>query len=93
MSEMKGISVTLVVIVTAVIVLIVALVLLTIFANVIFGFSSLVEAKQWCETQGRLTCSSTGTLPWNWNSPVKVGDQTTTCFDLWGSVGSCPAGW
>ena len=92
MSGKKGISTTLVVIVTAVVVLIVALVLLTIFANVIFGFSSLVEADQWCESQAKLTCPVTGTLPWNWQSPIKVGNDVTTCFDI-KNTDVCLPGW
>ncbi len=82
MSDRKGMSTTLVVAVTAIIILIVALVILTIFGGGIGQVSTIVEARNSCELQGRSSCAGAGSLPITWGFPFKAGDQTTSCYEL-----------
>jgi hypothetical protein len=72
----KGISTSLVVVVTAVVLLVVALVLLTIFGGIIPLYASIAEAKNLCITTYLSSCQSLGQSPTDWEIATKwVRDQ------------------
>ncbi len=69
---MKGISATLVIIVTAIVVLIAALVVLTIFGGGMQPVVDLTSARNICLQQVSQSCALTGDLPQSWNVPLTV---------------------
>lgn len=79
--SMKAVSHTLWIIVAAVVILVVALVMLTIFGTGMGQFTNALEAKSWCVTQGKSTCTFGG-LPPTWavnNIKIVNQDQLTSC--------------
>jgi galactitol-specific phosphotransferase system IIC component len=94
----KGMSATLMIVVTAIIVLIIALVLITIFSGAITPLASLAQAKNSCQVQAETTCTSTGGLPATWSiSSLKVPDDADlhSCQELWAcnSCSACQSKW
>ena len=82
---MKGISTTLVIIVTAIVVLIAALVVLTIFGEAIWPIADITNARNMCIQQAGATCVSVGTLPPTWTAQFNYKDGGTVV------PGSCAA--
>jgi hypothetical protein len=79
----KGMSTTLVIIVSAVVILVTALVLLTIFGTGIAPVGSLAEARNNCELQGRQLCITTGQLPPTWTlKTMNLNGVMTSCDDV-----------
>ena len=88
----KGMSATLMIVVTAIIVLIIALVLITIFSGSITPLASLAQSKNNCRVQAESTCPSTGALPATWGiASLKVpdSDQLKSCQELWNGCTTC----
>ncbi len=88
----KGMSATLMIVVTAVVILIIALVLITIFSGSITPLASLAQAANNCRVQGQTTCDSTGALPATWGiKSLKVADSTElqSCQKLWQGCNTC----
>ena len=89
----KGMTATLMIVVTAIIVLIIALVLITIFSGAITPLASLAQAQNNCRIQAETTCTSTGSIPATWGiSSLKVpdSDQLKSCQELW-TCNTCSA--
>jgi hypothetical protein len=68
---MKGISATLIIIVTAIVILIAALVVLTIFGSGITPIVDLTAQKNICLQQAGVTCQTTKQMPPTWNAQVQ----------------------
>ena len=68
---MKGLSTTLVIVISAVVILVAALVVLTIFGQGVGQVATLAQASSSCQTEGRASCSTTGILPTTWSVPTK----------------------
>jgi hypothetical protein len=81
---MKGLSTTLVIVITAVVILVAALVILTIFGRGVGQVATLAEASSVCNTQGRTSCSTAGVLPITWGVPDKnvEGQGLISCSDV-----------
>lgn len=69
---MKGISATLIIIVTAIVVLVAALVVLTIFGGGVQPIVDMTSARNICLQQASQSCTITGNLPQSWNVPLTV---------------------
>jgi len=83
----KGLSTTLVLIVTIVVLLIVALVLLTIFGGTVQSVAGLAQAKSVCTVMNSGTCTGTGpTCPAVFGS---VYDTTTSQVVTCSSMCTC----
>jgi hypothetical protein len=75
---MKGISATLLIIVSAIVILIAALVVLTIFGSGITPIVDLTNGRNLCLQQVAQSCTITGDVPPTWNAAtmnVKEGDK------------------
>lgn len=68
---MRGLSTTLIIVISAVVILVAALVLLTIFGQGVSQVATLAQARTTCQTEGRASCSTTGVLPATWLVPTK----------------------
>ena len=80
---LKGMTMTLTIIVAAVVILVTALVILTIFGSGIANVSSLAEAKVHCQTVGQASCSITGSVPPTWMAnTVKQGNVMKSCSEI-----------
>ena len=89
----KGMSETLMIVVSAIIILIVALVLITMFSSSITPLGNLAQAKNNCMVQAKSTCASTGALPVTWAvQSVKTSDSDAllSCKSLWSDCDCCP---
>lgn len=83
---MKGLSTSLIVVITAIVVLVVALVLLTIFGTGIQKFNSLGEAQNFCFSVGVPSCQASGQLPISWARDLhETPSGKMTCADLAGA--------
>ncbi len=73
---MKGISTTLIIIVTAIVILVAAIVVLTIFGEAIWPIVDITQARSTCIQQAGATCLASGRLPTTWNAQFyyKEGD-------------------
>ena len=96
----KGLSTTLVLIVTIVVLLVVALVLLTVFGGVVQNFTTLADAKAQCGLFFGAFCYKSGEqcaqAPATWGTPLlKYNDVPTSCNTICtgdaGWDGACPA--
>ena len=89
---MKAMSTTLVIVVTAIVILVAALVLITIFSQGVAQFSTLTQAGSYCITVAQSSCSTTDTMPTNWNIPsVRIGDgPTISCASALSQLGYSP---
>ena len=73
---MKGLSTTLIIVISAVVILVAALVVLTIFGQGVSQVATLAQAKSTCEAAGKASCSTTGALPPTWKAPTNnIQDQ------------------
>jgi hypothetical protein len=73
---MKGLSTSLVVVVTAIVILVVALIVITIFTSGINTFRNVAEASNYCSTMAASSCAATGKLPPTWETATfRVYDQ------------------
>jgi len=79
---MKGMSATLWIVVSALVIIIVAIVVLTIFGSSMGPFSTITDFQNYCTTQAKATCASSGFLPLSWDKPVKVGNTEKRCSDV-----------
>lgn len=68
----KGMTTSLVIVVTAVVLLVVALVLITIFGIGIGQATTIMQARNICINTGAASCQAFGTLPPTWNSKMSV---------------------
>jgi hypothetical protein len=88
---MKGISATLMIIVTAIVILIAALVVLYIFSDAIWPIAEMTEARNTCIQQAGVTCAAGGIMPPTWEAQFfyKVGDVKTkgSCSGFYPSCG------
>ena len=67
---MKGLSTSLVVVITAIVILVVALVVLTIFGVGVGQVGSIAEAETQCISIATSACKTAGDLPPNWDAIV-----------------------
>jgi hypothetical protein len=82
---MKGLSTSLVIVVTAIVILVVALVILTIFGTGITRFNTIAEARNFCYGIGVPSCETTGTLPAGWSrNTYETPQGIQTCAQLVG---------
>jgi hypothetical protein len=80
---MKGLSTTILIVVTAVVILVAALVLLAIFGNVIGNVVPITQARNICIQQGAATCPITHTKPPNWDNPtMNTPEGLKKCSEL-----------
>ena len=90
MTQVKGLSTALRIAMIALVLLIVAVVILTIFADIIFGVSSLAEARNNCDLQAQTTCDTSGSLPVTWGVKSARTDQgVMSCQELKNGCASC----
>ncbi len=81
----KGMSTTLVIIVSAVVILVAALVLLTIFGGSMTPIASLTEAKNHCTLTNKQICETTGTVSPTWNlATINYEGVLSSCEDVCG---------
>lgn len=88
---LKGMSTTLVIIVTAVVVLVTALVLLTIFGGSMTPIGSITQAQNQCALQAKQLCETTGALPptWELNTMVVDGTPRSCAYFCRSGTGAC----
>ena len=80
---MKGMSHTLVIVVSAIVILVAALVIITIFGSGVQQVASLAQAEAFCKTSAESSCKTTGMMPPTWNAPtVKYNDQLMACGSI-----------
>jgi len=86
---MRGLSTSMIVVITIVVLLVVALVVLTIFSGGIGQISSVTDFENSCRAQAQASCA-VGTLkmlPPTWYNQVKISGQTTptSCAQKFGT--------
>ena len=87
---MKGLSTSLIVVVTAIVLLVVALVILTIFSTGISQFGSIAEAQNYCASIASTSCAATGKMPPTWyTAKIKTPTGETTCSGISGLPAGC----
>ena len=90
---MKGISQTLMIIVTAIVVLVAALIVLSIFGQGIGPMLDITQARNVCIQEASATCQAVHTMPPTWDTATKTYNEngktvTKTCKNIPG-LGSC----
>lgn len=84
---MKGLSTTILIVVSAVVILVAALVVLAIFSGGMKSVTDFSQAKALCMQQAAASCSITGNIPNTWNSQTMVvNNAATSCFS---AAGDC----
>lgn len=82
----KGMSQTLYIIIAAVVILVAALIILTILGTGLTPVASLADARANCGVTGKSLCETTGSLPFNWNSPAyNINGRIQSCAELCGA--------
>lgn len=81
---MKGLSTTMVIVITVIVVLIAALIVLTIFGGVIGNVGTLIEARNSCSLEWKASCETARSLPLTWGLFTKnvQGEGLKSCADL-----------
>lgn len=80
---MKGISTTLIIIVTAIVILVAALVVLTIFGSGIQPIVDITVARNTCLQQAGVTCTASNQMPVTWTAALQYRDAGVVV------IGSC----
>ncbi len=80
---MKGMSHTLVIVVSAIVILVAALVIITIFGSGVQQVASLAQAEAICRASAESSCKSANTMPPTWYAPtVKYNDKLIACGNI-----------
>jgi hypothetical protein len=85
---MKGLSTSIVIVVTAVVILVAALVILTIFGGGMGSVGTLTNFRTQCIAQCQVTCPL-GSLPPTWTMTVKIQGTDQSCATATGVSGTC----
>ena len=88
---MKGMSETIVIVITVVVILVAALVLLTIFGTGMANVTTISQAASICISSAQTSCLTTNTWPPStWYSPtVKLNGNPISCNNAVTGCGSC----
>jgi len=86
---MKGLSTTILIVVSAVVILVAALVVLAIFGSGITPITDFAQARSICMQRGASVCATLKTLPSDWYSTnLNINGQYKSCSDS-EIAGSC----
>jgi hypothetical protein len=90
---MKGLSTTILIVVSAVVILVAALVVLAIFSGGIKPVTDFSQARAVCIQQGANTCSVTKCMPTTWDSRnMNVNGELKSCAEsVTPSICTCSA--
>ena len=84
---MKGLSTTLIIVISAVVILVAALVVLTIFGQGASVVASLAQARSVCNSQAAQSYETVGVMPINWDVPsVNVNGELKSCADAYKEI-------
>ena len=87
---MKGISTTLIIVVTAIVILVAALVVLSIFGQGITPITDITQARNICQQQVAVTCQAIGQVPPTWHqNTMRQGDIMVSCSELVDNCRDC----
>ncbi len=80
---MKGLSTTILIVVSAVVILVAALVVLAIFGKGITPVTDMATARNICIQKGSTVCTTLKDYPGDWNSAnILVEGQYKSCADI-----------